>query len=110
LTACTEARFGSTIAKVERFDLARHFDCICVEGELGWDKPDERVYVRALKSLNVEPQRVWMVGDNLEWDVAAPMRLGIGGIWYDRFKAGPPHGHEPAPSRIIRRLSELLDP
>lgn len=102
---------GSAIgqrAKIERFDLARHFDCICIEGELGWGKPDERVYVHALKSLNVEPERVWMVGDNLEWDVAAPMQLGITGIWYDRFKAGLPEGYSPAPSRVIRGLSELL--
>jgi putative hydrolase of the HAD superfamily len=95
-------------AKIERFDLAQHFDCICVEGELGWGKPDERVYMHALKSLNVEPERVWMVGDNLEWDVAAPMRLGIAGVWFDRFKAGLPDGHSPSPSRVMRSLSELL--
>src|SRR5687768_16126074 len=29
--------------KIERFDLARHFDHICIEGEFGCGKPDERV-------------------------------------------------------------------
>jgi putative hydrolase of the HAD superfamily len=56
-------------AKIERFDLARHFVYIGIEGEVGWGKPDERAYVYALKALNCEPERAWMVGDNLEWDV-----------------------------------------
>ena len=108
LALLTNGSAAGQRAKIERFDLARHFDCVCVEGELGWGKPDERVYVHALKSLNVEPEHVWMVGDNLEWDVAAPMRLGITGIWYDRFKTGVPDGQSPAPDRVIRSLSELV--
>jgi len=31
-------------AKIDRFDLARHFDYVCIEGEFGCGKPDERVY------------------------------------------------------------------
>jgi FMN phosphatase YigB (HAD superfamily) len=27
--------------------------------------------------LGVEAHETWMVGDNLEWEVAAPQRLGI---------------------------------
>ena len=108
LALLTNGSAAGQRAKIDRFDLARHFDCICVEGELGWGKPDERVYVQALKSLAVEPERVWMVGDNLEWDVAAPMKLGITGIWNDRFKTGLPDGQPHIPSRIIRCLSELI--
>ena len=33
-----------------------------------------------------------MVGDNLEWEVAAPQRLGIHAIWLDAYKAGLPAG------------------
>lgn len=95
-------------AKIERFDLARHFDHICIEGELGCGKPDERVYRAALRELGAEPSTTWMVGDNLEWDVAAPMRLGITGIWLDRFAAGLPAGSSVMPSRTILALSELV--
>jgi putative hydrolase of the HAD superfamily len=48
-----------------------------------------------------------MVGDNLEWDVAAPQRLGIYGIWVDRGGAGIPPGNGVRPDRIVRSLSEL---
>ena len=95
-------------AKLLQFDLARHFDYICIEGEYGCGKPDERVYRGALEALRCPPDRTWMVGDNLEWDVAAPMRLGITGIWHDRFKSGLPDPCPVTPDRIVYGISELL--
>jgi putative hydrolase of the HAD superfamily len=95
-------------AKIAQFDLARHFDYVCIEGEFGCGKPDERVYRGALESLSCAPEQTWMVGDNLEWDVAAPMRLGITGIWHDRFKAGLPQPCEVRPDRIVYGVNELL--
>jgi putative hydrolase of the HAD superfamily len=61
-----------------------------------------------LDQLNMAPEDVWMVGDNLEWDVAAPQRLGIYGIWHDFLGTGLPEGSIVRPDRIIRTLSELL--
>jgi putative hydrolase of the HAD superfamily len=49
-----------------------------------------------------------MVGDQLEWEVAAPQRLGIKGIWVDVLGDGLPEASPVRPDRIIRRLSELL--
>ena len=95
-------------AKIVQFDLARHFDYICIEGEFGCGKPDERVYRSALEALDCAPERTWMVGDNLEWDVAAPMRLGITGIWHDRFRTGLPESSPVQPDRIVFGVGELL--
>ena len=95
-------------AKLALFDLARHFDYICIEGEFGCGKPEPQVYAAALEALACAPARAWMVGDNLEWDVAAPMRLGITGIWHDRFGTGLPDGSLVRPDRIIGGIGELL--
>jgi putative hydrolase of the HAD superfamily len=97
-------------AKIEQFGLARHFDFICIEGEFGCGKPDERVYRAALDALSARPETTWMVGDNLEWDVHAPMRLGITGIWHDRFGTGLPAGLGILPDRVIRGIGELIAP
>ena len=93
--------------KIDRFDLARHFDCIQIEGEFGCGKPDPRVYVAALAALGTRPEASWMVGDNLEWDVAAPQRVGLSGIWLDGARTGLPAGATVQPQRIIHSLSEL---
>jgi len=96
-------------SKIVRFALAGHFDTILIEGEVGFGKPDPRVYQRALELLDVAPGDTWMVGDNLEWDVAEPQRQGIYGIWLDVRGSGLPQGHPVRPDRIIRRLAELRE-
>jgi len=78
-----------------------------VEGEFGVGKPDDRVYLHALDQLNVKPEETWMVGDNLEWDVRTPQRLGIFGIWLDFAGQGLPENSLVHPDRIIRSLSEV---
>jgi putative hydrolase of the HAD superfamily len=96
-------------AKVRRFALEHRFDHIQIEGEHGFGKPEEAAYRHALKSLGVGPHEAWMVGDNLEWEVVAPQRLGIYAIWYDGYGIGLPPGSPIRPDRIIRALPELLE-
>lgn len=96
-------------AKIERFELAHRFDHIQIEGEFGQGKPELAVYRHALDKLGVNAADAWMVGDNYEWEVVAPQKLGLAGIWYDPFEAGVPHGAVAQPTRIIRRLAELIE-
>ena len=49
-----------------------------------------------------------MIGDNLEWEVVAPQRLGIYAIWIDTHGEGLPPGSAIKPDRIIRSLTELV--
>ncbi len=96
-------------AKVTRFELTDRFHHIQIEGEHGFGKPEERAYRHALEALGVQAAETWMVGDNLEWEVVAPQRLGIHAIWYDVVGEGLPAGSPIRPDRIIRSLMELLD-
>jgi putative hydrolase of the HAD superfamily len=93
--------------KIERHGLARFFDTILVEGEFGMGKPEEAVYRHVLKTLGISPGEALMVGDHLEWDVGAPQRLGLTGVWMDRGGTGLPDGSAVRPHRIIRSLDEL---
>jgi len=94
--------------KVERHGLASYFDLVVIEGELGVGKPDPRVYHHALDRLKALPKETWMVGDRLDWDVAAPQRIGIFGVWIDSAGEGVSEESEVKPDRIIRAVSELL--
>jgi putative hydrolase of the HAD superfamily len=77
----TNGAAGAQRAKVERFALSDRFDHIQIEGEHGFGKPDERAYLHAMQALGVTASETWMIGDNLEWQVVAPQRLGIYAIW-----------------------------
>jgi putative hydrolase of the HAD superfamily len=94
--------------KISRFGLAELFDEILVEGDLGYGKPNERMYRLALRRLNVESPDAWMVGDNLDWDVAAPQMLGLFAVWIDVKGQGLPAHTQVRPDRIIRTLAELM--
>jgi putative hydrolase of the HAD superfamily len=94
--------------KIQRFGLAHFFTTILIEGELGYGKPEEAVYRRALEDLGLPPEAVWSVGDHLEWDVAAPQQLGMLGIWHDVRAQGLPPTSPVIPDRIITSIAELM--
>ena len=95
--------------KIRKFNLEPFFNAILIEGECGYGKPDIRIYADALRLLNATPEDAWMIGDNLEWEVAAPQKLGIFCVWNDVRGVGLPEDSEIRPDRIIRSLPELLE-
>jgi putative hydrolase of the HAD superfamily len=109
LALVTNGQAEAQRAKVARFDLEWRFDHIQIEGEFGKGKPEPEVYRHVLDRLRVTARDSWMVGDNIEWEVAAPQRLGMRGIWYDPHKQGLPAGSPIRPDRIIARLADILD-
>jgi putative hydrolase of the HAD superfamily len=108
LALVTNGAADTQRAKVERFELSHRFDHIQIEGEHGFGKPEERAYLHAMAALGVTAGETWMIGDNLEWEVEVPQRLGIYAIWMDVHGDGLPAGSTVRPDRIIRSLAELL--
>jgi putative hydrolase of the HAD superfamily len=95
--------------KIETFGLARFFETILIEGEVGFGKPDQRIYKMALERLAVSPSDVLMAGDNLEWDVLQPQKLGIFGVWVNASGDGHSKLGAARPDRIVRTLSKLRE-
>jgi putative hydrolase of the HAD superfamily len=108
LALVTNGAAGTQRAKVERFALTHRFDHIQIEGEHGFGKPEERAYLHAMEVLGVTAPETWMIGDNLEWEVEVPQRLGIYAIWMDALGEGLPAESTVKPDRIIRSLTALL--
>ena len=104
-------------AKLERFELARRFDTIWIEGERDLGKPEPEVYLAVLEALAVAPSEACFVGDHIEWDVRAPQALGVTGVWVNAggrpATAGVNAGGRPAtagvpPDATIEALPELV--
>ncbi len=96
-------------AKLARFDLEKYFDMILIEGEVGFGKPDRRIYELALSRLGTLPSETVMVGDNMNWDVIGPMSVGMRGIWFDVKGKGLPPESEVRPDAVITEVAQLLD-
>jgi putative hydrolase of the HAD superfamily len=95
--------------KIERFGLTQFFNVCLIEEEVGYGKPDIRIFKRALDDLKLSASDVWMVGDNLIWDVQAPQTIGIYSIWNDYQKIGIPKDSAVIPDKIIHEIAELLN-
>lgn len=96
-------------AKIDRFDLARFFDCILIEQEFGVGKPDERIFGQALQDLGSAVDGTWMVGDNLKWEIEPCRRLGLYTIWVDPRQEGLPQGATITPHRTVHSIDELME-
>jgi putative hydrolase of the HAD superfamily len=90
--------------KLARFDLAGFFDALVFESESPFGKPDPEIYRIALDQLGAAAQEAWMIGDNLEFDVAGPQRAGLKAAWLDRHGKGLPPKASVRPDAILGSL------
>jgi putative hydrolase of the HAD superfamily len=70
---------------LEHHGLLEIFDAVIDSCEVGWRKPDRRIYLAALAALRGDPSPgpdVLFVGDRLECDVAGPRSLGMQALLY----------------------------
>lgn len=67
--------------------LTDYFETIAVSGELGWAKPDARIFAHALAQLDVAPAAALYVGDSLSHDLAGALAAGLD-FWLYRPKGG----------------------
>jgi putative hydrolase of the HAD superfamily len=95
-------------AKIERFDLARHFAYVLIEGEFGVGKPDHAVFNEVLNALGCQPREAWMIGDSLTFDISPALALGIEAIWVDRLGRGLPNHTPCTPNRIVSSMADIF--
>lgn len=91
--------------KIGGADLAPHFDAIVVSGEVGFGKPDPRIFSLTLDQLSVSPGAAVMVGDSLRRDVVGAQQAGLRAIWVNRAGADP--RDDVRPDAQIADLSQL---
>jgi putative hydrolase of the HAD superfamily len=95
--------------KIAQHHLAPLFDLILIEEEFGVAKPDPRIFVAALNHFGLVARDVWMIGDDLRFDIAAAQHVGLWTLWCDYAHQGLPE-HAPAhPDQIIYTLPEVVD-
>jgi len=72
-------------AKIINTHLNSCFDTIIISEEVGYSKPDKRIFELALNKLNVQPEAALFVGDDLEKDIGGCQHVNIKGIWFNPY-------------------------
>ncbi len=90
---------------LDRYDLLRYFETIAISysDEVGFRKPDARIFTRTLEALSVMPGRALHVGDNPHDDVAGARACGMRTAHYATGACVP----SPVADVIVGDLSDL---
>ncbi len=92
--------------KLRATDIEDRFDAVVISGEVGFAKPDPRVFERALHRLDVKPDGVWHIGDSLRLDVGGAKAAGLTAVWLNRAGASRKTA-DPTPDIEVASLGEL---
>ncbi len=82
----TAGQAGHQWSKFDRLGLDRWVDRdrTIVAGEVGYTKPDVRIFEMMEDRLGLTPENLWMVGDSMKHDIIGAAGARWHTIWFDR--------------------------
>jgi putative hydrolase of the HAD superfamily len=84
---------------LRRLDLARRLDAVVYSSAVGVEKPDSRIFRRALRELGVEARAALHIGDNRLEDLEGAIAAGMRALLLVRGRRDPAAGSPAAPPR-----------
>jgi len=71
---------------IQYLQLNKYIAKVFTSAETGYEKPHKQAFITLLTTLD-DVEKIWMIGDNLEVDIAGAESIGIPGILVRRFQA-----------------------
>jgi putative hydrolase of the HAD superfamily len=86
---CSNAPYPPALMyeQLDRLDLRRYFDAVLFSSEIGWRKPDPRIFSELLMRMGLPASSVWFVGDEWEADIEGARGVGMPAILAPAAKA-----------------------
>lgn len=100
--------YGNLRDVLRREGLLDLFRTVIDSREVGFDKPDRRIFLAATDELGVAPGAVAHVGDSIERDVLGARAAGLIPVWYAPPASGRSDAAQAAGAHRIGTLDELL--
>lgn len=98
---------GSIIRRIlEREELLRYLDVLIFSDDVGFPKPDIRIFQLALDTLEADPRESMHVGDLRRTDIAGAKALGMRAV---RFRGVLDDQAGPEADAVIDELIDVLD-
>lgn len=70
-----------TAERLKSWGLRRYFDVIAASAEIGYAKPDKRIFEKAFELAGCTARESVMVGDRLDNDIAPAKEIGMTTVW-----------------------------
>ena len=94
---------------LDRLDVRELFDVLAISGELGWEKPDPRIFKWAMEEAGVDAPSSVHVVDSPHFDPGPAAALGMHGVLLDRHGRWDDLEAEYPRITSLRELVELVD-
>ena len=93
-------------AELNAVGLAEFFDPLLVSSDFGYRKPDCRLFKKALKKMDMEPEEVIFIGNDLYRDIYGANEMGIKSVFF-KSNQGDHTFLSAKPDRTILHFAEL---
>ena len=101
---------GFVEVQYEKFDRSGLRDCfthIVLSEEVGCQKPNPRIYEKALRMNGVSAEEAVMIGDSWNSDIQGAINAGIDQIWIRKSQDPLPNGQ--SATYIVKSLAEVME-
>ena len=95
-------------ANLEKIGLRHLFDDVVTAVDVGYAKPDARIFNEAIRKAGTQADKIIHVGDNPEADIIGAANVGLKTVWMNSKSVSWPHD-DIQPDLTIHRSTELCD-
>lgn len=93
--------------KILNSNLNQYFETIIISEEIGYRKPDKKIFEIAMNELKVKAKEVIFIGDNLVLDIMGSQDVGMTGVWFN--PSMEVNDSDIKPDYEIRKLENILE-
>lgn len=108
LAAITDAQRVWAEPELRAVGLDDYFSPMVISSDLGYRKPDARIFQRVIAGMDLEPDEILFVGNDMYRDIFGAGRLGLKTVFF-RSNQGEQYRRGVKPDYIIYDFPELLE-
>jgi len=108
LAIISDGQHAYALPELNAVGLSGFFDPIMISGDLGYRKPDERLFSTALTAMSMAPSEVLFVGNDMYRDVYGAQEHGMKTVFF-KSNQGTQEKEGVKPDYIIYNFPELLN-
>lgn len=106
MAAVSDGQSAYVVPEMHAAGLPNYFKPVIVSGDLGYRKPDQRIFEAALSRMRLSPAEVLFIGNDIYRDIFGAQQLSLKTILF-KSNQGKQEKAGVEPDYIIRRISEL---
>jgi putative hydrolase of the HAD superfamily len=108
LAIISDAQTPYALPELHATGLSGYFDPIIISGDIGYRKPDLRLFSAALSAMNMDPSEVLHVGNDMYRDIYGAQRLKLKTVFFQS-NQGAQEREGVKPDYIVYKFPELLN-